>query len=432
MSGSAADGAIVQLRIDAIGSGGAGVGRDPDGRVVFVQRTAPGDLVRLEITDARKRWARGRLREVLEAGPGRREPPCPLFERCGGCTLEHLQYPAQLEAKRRLVRDALARIGGVTLPGDIAITGSPVEFQYRNRVSFTLRRLGARVVAGFHELDRPAHVLDVDERCLLPEPALATAWGALRRAWGERAERLPRGGNLRLTLRTTGAGQVSLLIDGGVGRGAPDALLAAVPGLAAIWHRGDGAPAATLLAGEAEVAEVWAGENVGLSGALFLQVNRSAATLLEAHVLALAGNLQGATVIDAYCGVGLHARRLARGGARVIGLELDAHAVAQARLHAPAGAEFREGRVELLLESALPADLCILNPPRAGVDGHALDTLLARPPQRLIYVSCDPATLARDLARLGTAYRLRTVQCFDLFPQTSHVETVVELACCIT
>jgi 23S rRNA (uracil1939-C5)-methyltransferase len=180
------------------------------------------------------------------------------------------------------------------------------------------------------------------------------------------------------------------------------------------------------------VPEIWNEEPLALSGALFLQVNRASAALLERHVLDLAGDVSGRQVVDAYCGVGLHARRLARRGARVIGLELDPHAVAVARSDAPAGAEFRQGRVEELLPAALPADLLILNPPRAGVAAPALAAVLREPAGRVLYISCDPATLARDLARMSPTYDLRSLHCFDLFPQTSHVETVAELACSTT
>jgi 23S rRNA (uracil1939-C5)-methyltransferase len=129
--------------------------------------------------------------------------------------------------------------------------------------------------------------------------------------------------------------------------------------------------------------------------------------------------------------VGLHARRLARAGADVVGIELDEIAVAEAQRALPT-AQFVAGRVEHVLGDVLPADLVLANPPRAGIDTAATDVLLARPVRRLIYISCDPATLARDLARLAPAYALRSVRCFDLFPQTAHVETVAELSCSTT
>lgn len=417
--------------IGGIAAGGAGVGRLPDGRAVFVHRTAPGDRARVAVVEHKRRWARAELRKLLRPGPDRRPAPCPHYDRCGGCTIEHITYTAQLGIKATIVAEALRRIGGLDVP-EPEVVPSPHEFRYRNRVSFTLLRLGAgRVVAGFHELNRPGRIVDITDACLLPEPAVADAWGALRRAWGPDAYRLPSGRQLRLTLRGAAAGEVTLLIDGGYAPGRPDELLSRVPALAAIWHRAAGAGDWTLLAGSAAVVEQWADEDVALSGVAFLQVNRAAAAALEEHVMALARTTAGpgVRVIDAYCGVGLHARRLAREGAAVVGIELDPDAVREARRAAPPGTEFLEGRVEDLLPAALPADLVILNPPRRGLHAAVPEALAARPPARLIYVSCDPATLARDLARLQPTFRLRGLRCFDLFPQTTHVETVAELEC---
>jgi 23S rRNA (uracil1939-C5)-methyltransferase len=422
---------MVTLRIDGIAAGGAGVGRDPDGRAVFVHRTAPGDLVEARISEAKPRWARGDLVRILEPSPTRREAPCPYYARCGGCTLEHMEYAAQLSAKSALVADALQRIGGLTAERP-EVVPSPREFRYRNRVSFTLVRLrDGGVAAGFHELMRPDRVLDIGDACLLPEATVAAAWSALRRGWGAGASRLPSGLRLRLTLRATAHGQVALLVQGGYGAGRPDELLASVPELAAVWHQPLPASAPALLAGETRLEESWQDHELDLGGAVFLQVNRDAAALLEAHVLALAGDVAGLDVVDAYCGVGIHARRLHGAGARVTGIELDPAAVAEA-VRAADGARFIAGRVEDVLPSVLPADLVILNPPRAGLAAPAAAALAAAPPSRIIYVSCDPATLARDLKRLGPAFDIRTVRAFDLFPQTAHVETVVELACSIT
>lgn len=430
-----------RVEITGIAAGGAGVGRLPDGRAVFVQRTAPGELVDIEILEERGRWARGALVAVRRESPDRRHAPCPHYDLCGGCTLEHLEYAAQLRAKREIVVEALRRIGGVELPAELAVppvVPSPHEFRYRNRVSFTLLRLGGtRVVAGFHEVNHPGRVVDITGACLLPEPAIGAVWTRLREEWGTAAHRLPSGRRLRLTLRGSAAGEVALIVTGGYGPGRPEELLERVPGLSAIWHEPGGRGSAKqrdtggleLLAGSEMVAESWADEEVGLSGAIFLQVNRGAAEQLEAYVLEKAGEVGGERVVDAYCGVGLLGRRLARAGAEVVGIELDEAAVAEARRLAPPGAEFVAARVEEALPAALPAGLVILNPPRTGLDPAIPEVLRLHPPRRIIYVSCDPATLARDLARLGPAFRVRSLRCFDLFPQTAHVETVVELTC---
>lgn len=416
---------VVEVRVDSIAAGGEGVGRMGDGRVVFAHRTAPGDLAAVELTERRDRWARGRLLRVLEPGPGRREAPCPYYARCGGCTLEHLEYPEQLRAKAGIVADALTRIGGFAVEPP-EVVPSPREFRYRNRVSFALVRRGSgTVAAGFHALHDPGRVVDMGGACLLPEEPIAAAWDRLREAWGPDANRLPSGERLRLTLRASSAGEVSLLIEGGYSPGRPEELIAAVPGLVSVWHRPHAA-SPELIAGAPGLPETWGDETVELSGAAFLQVNRGAAALLEDHVAALAGDVRGVRVVDAYCGVGLHARRLARAGAEVVGIELDEDAVAAARAAAE-GARFVAGPVEEILPAELPAGLVILNPPRAGLTPEVPEALAARPPERVLYVSCNPATLARDLKRLGSGFVIESIRSFDLFPQTAHVETVVLL-----
>jgi 23S rRNA (uracil1939-C5)-methyltransferase len=414
----------VEVEIDGIAAGGEGVGRLADGRVVFVHRTAPGERVSAALMEEKPRWARARLLRVLQPSPDRRDAPCPYYDACGGCTLEHLSYTAQLRAKARIVEDALQRIGRLQI-GTPEIVASPNEFRYRNRVSFALRRLGSgRVVAGFHALGEPNRVVDMDGSCLLPEEPIARVWQRLREAWGPDARRLPSGERLRLTLRASAAGEIVLLVEGGYGPGRPEELVEAVDGLVAVWHR-PAAERATLVAGAPGLPEVWGDEEIALSGAAFLQVNRSAAALLEAHVAAEAGDVSGRTVIDAYCGIGLHARTLARAGARVVGIELDADAVAEARRTAPESARFEQGGVEALLPAHLPADLLILNPPRAGIAPEVADAIVAAPPTRVVYISCNPATLARDLDRMRGVLDVTSVRCFDLFPQTAHVETVV-------
>ncbi|HEX2091436.1 MAG TPA: methyltransferase domain-containing protein, partial [Longimicrobiaceae bacterium] len=172
---------------------------------------------------------------------------------------------------------------------------------------------------------------------------------------------------------------MSLLVEGGYSPGRPQELVDAVPGLVAVWHRPGAAPA-KLAAGAPGLPETWGDETVELSGAAFLQVNRGAAALLEEHVMERIGDPAGLRVVDAYCGVGLHARRLARRGAAVVGIELDAEAVAEARRGAPEGARFEEGPVEALLPAHLPADLVILNPPRAGVAAEVARLLATTPP----------------------------------------------------
>lgn len=405
---------VIGVQVRGIAAGGSGVADLPDGRVVFVPRTAPGDRASIRLVKDRSSWALGVLEHLDEPSVERRPPLCSRYTECGGCQLQHLPYAEQLRWKGQIVADALERIGGIEGMTPPDVVPSPKEMGYRNRISYTLRRLrGGRLVAGFHALGRPAHVVDIHNECVLPRPRLAGAWRALRSAWGPGARLLPQGGRLRLTVRETSEG-VALLVDGGEDGWSATALARAVPELNAIWHLASGASKSgpRLLEGAFDEG-----------GPEFAQVNSEAASLLRAHVTAVAG--EAGQAVDAYCGAGAFGRDLATQGWTVVGIERDPAACDGALRHAPEGFTVRQGSVESLLADCLPADLLILNPPRAGVGPESLRTVLDSGPSRVVYVSCDPATLARDVAGLGDRYEVDDVRCFDLFPQTAHVETVL-------
>lgn len=421
----------VELTVDSIAAGGNGVGRTAAGRVVFVPRTAPGDRVVAELTERHPRWARGRVIEWLAAGPGRVEPPCSIFETCGGCRLQHVDTTRQHEALERAVADQLERIGGRRVPVRPIVASGP-RFGTRNRVTFTLRREGDGVRAGYHAESGPG-LVEVD-RCLLAETAIREAWDGLREAWGPFAERLPGGRELRLGLRATEAGTVGLFVEGGSTAGAPPAeataeIMARTPGLAAYWW----APAGSGIRhmGGAEVLEErWDGIPFRLRPRAFLQANRHVAPLIERHLDAELGDFAGRTVLDLYAGVGARAIRWSRAGATAVAVEREPDAVETGREaagRAGVGIRFVHAAVEAALARIGRADAAVVNPPRSGLSAEAAAALAEFPAARLAYVSCDPATLARDMKRLAPGWAPEFVQPFDAFPHTGHVETVLWL-----
>ncbi len=450
----------VEVEIHDLSGSGAGVGRLDDGRVIFVPRTAPGDRVRALVVHEKRRFVRGRLSARLVDAPGRRTAPCALYDRCGGCQLQHLEYAAQTAWKGRRIAETLRRVGEIDLAGvpgfdgeAVEVEGSPEEWFYRNRVRFTLRRVRGgrgpdggrerpvgpdtgpvrppRVLAGFHEVERPNRIVDVGGECRLPEPAIGQAWAALRDRWGVEADRLPAGEELQLTLRTAVDGVV-LLIEGGgtrdrAGRAEAERWVEEIEELVAVWHRPGAADRFELLAGDPARTDRWLGEVVPVGSRAFLQVNRGLGERLHRDVLEEVREPDGLRIVDAYCGVGAWGRSLARAGASVIGLELDADAVEAARRDAPPRLTLLRGRVEELLPDLEDPDLLLVNPPRAGVDAAVTDWIRERAVERVIWVSCDPATLARDLARLGPGWEITRIRGYDLFPQTAHVETMVSM-----
>ena len=400
-----------RIEITGIAAGGDGVGRT-EGMVVFVPRTAPGDVARVRLARS-KRFARGHLESLESASPDRVEPVCPHYtrDRCGGCQLQHLSYEAQLRAKGSIIADALRRIGRRDV-ADVRVDASDAQWRYRRKLTLHLRRDGDSWIAGLHPYDDPAMVFDLSD-CPITDKRVIASWHELRGAFNL----LPHVRSLRVAVRLLGDG-VAVVVEGGGAWPAAERLFDAAPSILEIWWKPDHGRMRRLAARTAE----------SQSGASFVQVNARVAARLQAHVLERAHAHAPRRIVDAYAGAGGTAVPLAAGGATVVAIELDAEAVARfaERLRPPSRAVI--GRVEDYLAEALPADLVLLNPPRGGVDARVTGALqnVASPPTAVIYVSCDPATLARDLARMPR-YRLAAVRAYDMFPQTAHVETVCEL-----
>lgn len=415
------------LRVDRIAGGGDGVGREPSGRVVFVPRTAPGDVVRVEIVEAKARWARGRVREQVSRGNARRLAPCPVYDVCGGCRLQHLTPVEQRRVKRDLVEDALRRIGGLDVPvPDVMASGS--EFEYRNRVTFSSRFNDGKLVAGFRTIHDPASLADV-RKCLLAEAPIVAAWEGLRKAWDDGICEPPLEPDTRITVRAAINGTVDVLIRGGRPPGSDDLshLLDQVPGLIG-WHHARSGQEPVCLAGEETLSDRWQDIAFDLPADVFLQVNREVSSELDGWLNARAGDLEGLSVLDLYSGVGARAIRWARDGAHVTACEVsDRAATACGRAAAGTGGRLVvvADRVENRIAELLPADLVVVNPPRMGLSRRVTEALVTGVAGELAYVSCDPATLGRDLDRLQAAWHVEEVQPFDAFPQTAHVETVV-------
>jgi 23S rRNA (uracil1939-C5)-methyltransferase len=407
-----------ELTIVSVAAGGDGVGRAGDGVVVFVPRTAPGDrgIVRYA-TRRRGRFAHGELLHLDHPAPSRVEPPCQHYtiDRCGGCQLQHLSYPAQLEAKAGIVRDTLTRIGRRTVDAPV-VRPSPSPWRYRRKLTLALRRRpGGRWIAGLHPYDDPNAVFALTD-CPITDARVLEVWHAIL----EVADRLPDAPTLRGAVRVLDDGRATFTVEGGSDWGDHAALFDAVPALGALWWRPD-PPGSTrrLLAARDE-----ADASIGAS---FAQINASVGAALHDAVVGRVLSFAPETVIDAYAGIGDTAAVLAGRGVRVTAIELDPDASRWTATRLPSGSRAIAARVEDALPSALPADVVIVNPPRTGLAESVTDVLEGPAgPRVLVYVSCDPATLARDVARLAS-YEITALESFDMFPQTAHVETLCQL-----
>lgn len=405
------------VTITGIAAGGDGVGRLADGRAVFVPRTAPGEKVRLRAraVQLHRHFARGESGQLVAASADRVTPACPHYEqdRCGGCQLQHLSYDAQLAAKRAIVGDALRRIGKLDVP-DPEIVEAIEEWRYRANIALTTAR-GGRVI-GLHPYDRPGSVFALVD-CHITDVRLMELWRELKRCAQLLPERL-----VGVTLRLDREGCRHVIVESA---GPPwlnaDALRLALSDgtrVSCWWQPSEGA------------ARVMAGPATGFPATAFEQGNPEMGTVVRRWAVDQLGDVTGQVVWDLYGGVGDTAVLLAGRGAEVVSVDADEQAVDWARRRqdsAGLSVRFIAGRVEDVLPTLPEPYAVVLNPPRAGLHWDVTLRLTSQPVSRLVYVSCDPATLARDLLRLSVNYRVAAVRAFDLFPQTAQVETVVAL-----
>jgi 23S rRNA (uracil1939-C5)-methyltransferase len=401
----------VELQLTAIAHGGAALGRY-EGRVVFVPYALPGETVRAEITEDKGRYAFARLIEVLAPSPNRVTPPCPYFgpTGCGGCQWQHVDYQAQLHFKSEIVTDQLARIGSIANPVAHPTLPDSSGWAYRNHAQFHPAPNGG---LGF-QTAASNDTIAVDE-CLTLHPLLSDLYATLD---------LELPDLLRLSLRAgTATGERMLTFE--MKDDLPPALESDLP-VSCVLLLADGRHAN--LIGNNHVTEIVAGRAYRISASSFFQVNTPQAAQLVQQVLDYLDVQTGETVLDAYCGVGLFTAHLAERAGLVVGVELAPAAIADLMENTADfnNVEIIEGSVEAVLPDLdVPLDAAVVDPPRAGIDRFALDALIERQPARLVYVSCDPATLARDAKRLTRAgYRLIEVQPVDVFPQTYHIESV--------
>ncbi|MBK5188542.1 MAG: class I SAM-dependent RNA methyltransferase [Gemmatimonadaceae bacterium] len=403
--------APVTVTVDSIAAGGDGVAR-AEGFVVFVPRSAPGDVGVVDIA-MRGSFARAPFLRLVSGAPSRVEPPCPHFtqDRCGGCQLQHMEYRAQLEAKGGIIRDSIVRIGKRAIEAP-HVEPSPREWRYRRKLTLAMQRQGARWIAGLHPYDSPRKIFALSD-CPITDERVVAIW---REIMAQQAL-LPAAAALRGAVRLDDTG-TTFVLEGGELWPEASRFFEAVPSLAALWWVPEKKRRRLMQQ---------RGESNAL-GASFVQVNAPVAAQMHDYVLSRVLSHRPESVIDGYSGTGELALALAAAGARVAAIELDSDASSHAAARLPEGSRAISAKVEEVLGSLLPADVVVLNPPRTGVDGRVTEQLeqCDPAPRAIVYVSCNPATLARDLARMPR-YRIKSLRAYDMFPQTAHVETVCEL-----
>lgn len=384
--------------------------RLPDGRAVFIPYALPGETVRIRLVEDKQRYARAELLEVLEPAPERVSPRCPHFMECGGCHYQHMPYQEQLKAKKSILRDQLERIGKFESPPVEDVVPSPTPWNYRNHIQFHLSPEGKM---GFLS-SRSQGVVPITE-CHLPDELINAIWPLLD------FEFVP--GLERVSLRS--------------GEGDEDALLILESSDPHPFDFNVDIPISAVLQGpddqivlsgdEFTILEVGGFPFVVSAGAFF-QVNTPQAEQLIAHLLETLPLTKATTLVDVYCGVGLFSVFLAPEVEKLVGIESSPIAAEDFMYNLAdfPQVEFYESPAGDILPHLDPTpDVILVDPPRAGLSREALDGILALKPQTLAYVSCDPATLARDARRLTRdGYHLKQVTPFDMFPQTYHIESV--------
>ncbi len=398
------------VRLRDIAFGGDAVG-ELEGKVIFVPYGIPGELVTVEVTREYARYAVARLVEVLEPSPDRVEPPCPHFGVCGGCQWQHIRYSRQLAFKQHIIQAQLERVARLSDIQVLPVIGMEEPWAYRNNVQYGVTPYGQLGFMAHH-----SHTLVPIHECWIAHPRLEDLAGAFDVVGADVTS---------LTLREgTATGEELVLLEG---ESEPEISVDFPVSCVYLSPPGE----LTVLAGDSYYHELLNQRLWRISAPSFFQVNTSQAERLVQEVSARAA-ADTPVLIDAYCGVGTFALSLASRFKRVIGIEESPWAVgdAQANRRENESVELIAGTTEALIAKYLAADsTVVLDPPRAGCAPEVLTAIIQARANRIIYVSCDPATLARDLRILVQGgYRPADIQPIDMFPQTGHVECVVSLS----
>ena len=397
------------LVITDIANGGDGIGRLPDGRAVFVPFTIPGETIRATVVEEKKGYVRGELIEVINPAGNRIQPHCRHFGVCGGCHFQHLGYQDQLCIKTKIIEDVLLRVGGLSGVNLLPIVRSPMEWDYRNNIQFHLHPSG--------ELGYQRHlsneVIPIDE-CFLPSPALWDLHSQLDLDYQT--------GIKRVSFREGIDEEVLILLEG-ENSDLPEMEIN-LP--ASVVHLGESGN--IVLAGSDFLMMKVKEKQFKVSAESFFQVNTLMTEKMVDHVLTLLPKEKLNCLVDLYCGVGLFSAFTAEVTNKLIGIEFSHSACMDyaENLDEYDHIELYEGSADTILPRLeITPDVVIVDPPRAGIGRSTIDALVKLKPKRIIYVSCDPATLARDASRLVKGgYRLTQLTPFDLFPQTFHIESV--------
>jgi 23S rRNA (uracil1939-C5)-methyltransferase len=387
------------VRIDDVAFGGDGVGRVDD-FVLFVPLAVDEDELEVEITAVRKNFCKGRIIRIVTPSPYRVSPPCPYYGRCGGCSLQHISYPHQLSLKKHQIEEALRRIAGISAPPVAPVIPSPQPLGWRGKAEFHLAG-GSRKTRNIGLMAAMSNQVIEVERCLIVEESINSKYKAFKE-------------NIR-------NGSVAVPLERQV-----------------VWADEPGEAPTAVFAGQGkppDVIRIVKEKRITVPGRGFFQANIFLVEKLVEQVMAMAAISGGETVIDLYGGAGLFSLFLGEKAGRLFCGEGDEEAVRCAGINLNRLAEAKccqgDAAAILLRELVIPgikADVVVIDPPRDGCGGGVMDLLVSLQPQRIVYVSCNPATQARDIKRLaGSGYCLEIVQPLDMFPQTAHVEAVALL-----
>ncbi len=439
---------VIRLAVTGVTSEGSGVGH-LDGLAVFVPGAAAGDVAECVIIKAKANYAVGKIQKLLTPSEDRTPSDCSVYPRCGGCVFRHISYDAELRYKEQRVKDAFERIGHLDVKV-LPITGGERYNHYRNKAQYPVTTLNGRLVAGFYA--PYSHRVIGCRNCLLQPPEFEGILKVIAR-WAEKYkiptydEQTKKGLLRHIYIRkgfSTGETMVCLVINGEKlfkAKELTEALLKENKNIKTVLVNRNTEDTNVILGKESDVLygpgyieDVLCGKRFRISPLSFYQVNHDQAERLYEKAAAYALENGAKTLVDLYCGAGTIGLTMADRVETLIGVEIVPEAVKDAEtnagLNGVTNAEFlcsdAAKAAETLRQRGVTPDVVILDPPRKGCDGALLKTVAEMSPERIVYVSCDPATLARDCAVLtGLGYTVKEAAPYDLFPRTAHVETVV-------